>query len=219
MLWHGLNPQERPAWTQRLDPEKILDTASQPITVLAMRILEWVRPDRGRFIRHQLAYTAAQERQSQGMVPLKDIEPGHLDVAPRLHTRLPPALEDRVALVQAILPEVRPHSLEFWIDGFLRDHAPEYNVAWWERYAAMYLEAVCGVDWLQEKSRKGVFQIFRRQAPRVEHADVDIMLDGLLHAGAVQERLSEFQQRYPANIMDVIAAIIQSPTVIEVLGE
>jgi hypothetical protein len=44
------------------------------------------------------------------------------------------------------------------------------------------------------------------------------MLDGLLNSGAAQERLSEFRQKYPESIVDVIAAISQSPTPIEVLG-
>ena len=72
-LWHALGPEDRPGWTQGLDPEK-LDTAAQPITALAMRILEWVRPDRARFIEHQLTYTAFQERLAQGQVPLKNVD-------------------------------------------------------------------------------------------------------------------------------------------------
>jgi hypothetical protein len=120
--------------------------------------------------------------------------------------------------VQATLLEVRPHSLKYWLDGFLRDYAPEHQIAFWERYAAMYLEAVCAIDWLQDRSRKGVFQIFKRKAPKVEHSDVNNMLDGLLNSGAAQERLSEFRQKYPESIVDVIAAISQSPTPIEVLG-
>ena len=218
-LWHSLAPEDRPAWTQGLDPEKSLDTAAQPTTALAMRILEWVRPDRARFIQRQLAYTAVQERQAQGQVFLKDVDPGQIIVAPRRYERLPPALEDRVALVQATLLEVRPHSLTYWIDGFLRDYAPEHQIAFWERYAAMYLEAVCVVDWLQEKSRKGLFQIFKSKTAKVGHSDVNNMLDGLLNSEAVQERFSEFRQKYPENIVGVIAAISQSSTATEVLGE
>jgi hypothetical protein len=217
-LWHSLAPDDRPAWTHGLDREKSLDTAAQPITALAMRILEWVRPDRARFIQRQLAYTAVQVRQAQGQVPLKDIDPGQIGVAPRRYERLPKALVDRVALVQATLLEVRPNSLTYWIDGFLRDYAPEHQIAFWERYAAMYLEAVCVVDWLQEKSRKGLFQIFKSRTPKVGHSDVNYMLDGLLNSGATQERLSEFRQTYPDDIVDKIAAISQSSTVIEVLG-
>ena len=217
-LWHALGPEDRPGWTQGLDPEKSLDTAAQPITALAMRILEWVRPDRARFIEHQLTYTAFQERLAQGQVPLKNVDPSQIVVAPRRYERLPPVLVDRVALVQATLLEVRPHSLKYWLDGFLRDYAPEHQIAFWERYAAMYLEAVCVVDRLQDRSRKGVFQIFKHKGPKVEHSDVNNMLDGLLNSGAAQERLSEFRQKYPESIVDVIAAISQSPTAIEVLG-
>lgn len=217
-LWHALGPKDRPGWTQGLDPEKSLDTAEQPITALALRILEWVRPDRARFIRHQLSYTAFQERLAHGQVPLKNVDPSQIVVAPRRYERLPPVLVDRVALVQATLLEVRPHSLKYWLDGFQRDYAPEHQIAFWERYAAMYLEAVFVIDWLQDRSRKGVFQIFKRKVPKVEHSDVNNMLDGLLNSGAAQERLSGFRQKYPESIVNAIAEISQSSTAIEVLG-
>ncbi|MCU0812742.1 MAG: hypothetical protein MUE59_17290, partial [Thiobacillaceae bacterium] len=53
------------------------------ITALAMRILEWVRPDRARFVQHQITYTAFQERLAHGQVPLKNVDPSQIVVAAR----------------------------------------------------------------------------------------------------------------------------------------
>jgi hypothetical protein len=72
----------------------------------------------------------------------------------RRYERLPAALEDRVQLLRAVLFEVAPHRMEYWLEGFLRDYTPERQIAFWERSAAMYQEAVCVVDWLQERARK-----------------------------------------------------------------
>jgi len=128
-----------------------------------------------------------------------------------------PVLVDRVALVQATLLEVRPHSLKYWLTGSCATtlRTPDRVLGALCRDAP---GSVCVVDRLQDRSRKGVFQIFKRKALKVEHSDVNNMLDGLLNSGAAQERLSEFRQKYPESIVDVIAAISQSPTAIEVLG-
>ena len=56
----------------------------------------------------------------------------------------------------------------------------------------MYLGSrVRGRDRLRgNRSRKGVFQIFKHKEPKSKH-HVNNMLDGLLNSGAAQERLSD----------------------------
>jgi hypothetical protein len=115
---------------------------------------------------------------------------------------------NRVNLVRAVLAEVNPHSLEFWLDGFLRDYRPEANIAEWERIAAMYQEAVLVVDFLQQGTTAGV-----------RHADVYTMIERLTNQFLVRdEELLKIREKYPEKIVDTILAIISSLTVIDVLN-
>ncbi len=206
-LWHNLPTENRPDWTEALDPEKSLDTADLPITALTMRILEWVRPDLARFIQRKLAYQAAQEQMAQNDQKTVSMKSGELNLAPRQNERLPAVLVDRVNLLRAVLSEVYPHTLEYWIEGFLRDYRPEANIADWERLAAMYQEAVFIIDNLEQGTEQ-----------QVAHADVYWMIQQLTNPFlSKDEVLPEIRRKYPENIVNVILNIIESPTVIEVL--
>jgi hypothetical protein len=215
-LWHALAEEDRPEWTKALDPEKCLDTATQPITALTMRVVEWVRPDLARFTQRRVAYAAMMERQVQGQ--LKTIR-GPNALPPRRYERLPAALLDRVDLLRAVLSEVNPHSMEFWLEGFLRDYTPERQIAFWERTAAMYQEAVCVIDWLQARTQHGLFQIFKRRRPTVGHFDVYNMINRLQNSATAEDDLSEFRLKYPEEIVNTVLGILGSPTVIELLAE
>ena len=206
-LWHNLPSDKRPDWTRSLDPEKALDTAELPLTALTMRILEWVRPDLARFIQRKLAYQALQERRARGEFKTVTKQYGELEIRDRLIDRLPPALVNRVDLVRAVLAEVNPHSLEYWLDGFMRDYRPEVNIADWERIAAMYQEAILAVDFLSKGTAA------------VSHADVYWMISQLTSPFvSLDEVLPLMHEKYPEKTVNTILAIISSPTVIEILA-
>jgi len=206
-LWHNLPPENRPEWTQALDPEKSLDTADLPITALTMQVLEWVRPDLARFIQRKLAYHATQEQLAQDDLKTKSIKSSELKLPPRFNERLPAVLVDRVNLLRAVLSEVYPHTLEYWLEGFLRDYRPEANIADWERLAAMYQEAVNIIDYLQQGTEQ-----------QVSHTDVFRVIDHLTSPFVSKDKvLQDIRQKFPENIVNVVLNIIASPIVIEVL--
>jgi hypothetical protein len=215
ILWHTLAQEDRPEWTKALDLEKCLDTATQPLTALTVRVLEWVRPDLAQFTQRRLAHAAMLEREAQGQAKKSRVDGSELHLPPRRYERLPATLVDRVQLLRAVLFEVKPHSMGFWLEGFLHDYTPERQIAFWERFAAMYQEAVCVVDWLQERGRKGVLQIFKRQTPSVKHSDVHLMLNLLLNSPTPQDDLSKFHQTYPEEIVNIILDIATEPSVID----
>jgi hypothetical protein len=216
-LWHGLTPEDGPAWVQGLDPATGLDTAAQSITALMMRVLERVRPDLARFTQRRLKHAAMLERLEKGQVRMERLQLSEMTVGPRRYERLPEELVARVRLVRAVLFEVAPHSMKYWLEGFLRDHNPEREIGHWQQVAAMYQEAIYVVDWLQEESRKGLRQLWKRQGPKLEHQDVYYMLNSLVHVPEEHSQLPEFRQEYPEDIVDTIQAIVASPTVIDVL--
>jgi hypothetical protein len=182
-----------------------------------MRVVEWVRPDVALFTQRRLAHAAMLERQVQGR--LETIRVSQIVLPPRRYERLPTALVDRVQLLRAVLCEVNPHSMKFWLEGFLRDYTPERQIAFWERTAAMYQEAVYVIDCLQARTQHGVFNIFKRRRPKVGHFDVYDMINRLQNSATPQDDLSEFRLKYPEEIVNTVLNIVQSPTVIEVLGE
>lgn len=216
-LWHGLVPENRPAWTSALAPEKCLDTAAQPLTALTMQIVEWVRPDVAQYTQRRLAYAAMLERQAQGQLKTEQVKSSQIAPSPRRYARLPASLVERVQLLRAVLDEVAPHSIEYWLDGFLRDYTPERQIAFWEHLAAMYQEAICVIDWWQERSQPRGAKATRRGV-KVDHHDVYKMSILLTQATAL-EHLAEFRRKYPEEIVNIVLGILESPTVIEVLGE
>jgi hypothetical protein len=55
-------------------------------------------------------------------------------------TRLEEPIVRRVRLLRAALWPVYPHSMDFWLDGFEREVAPEREIGWWEHVTACFLE-------------------------------------------------------------------------------
>jgi hypothetical protein len=217
-LWHALPAPDRPAWTQALDPGRYLDTAEQPLTALTMRIVEWVRPDVAQFTRRRLAYAEMQERQAVGGSKIVRVEAGEIQAAPRRYERLPPDLHRRVELLRAVLLEVDPHTLDYWLDGFLRDLYPEKQIAFMERTAAMVQEAILVVDWLQARTPEDPSALAVRRHAAATHRDVYAMVRTLQDDPAADDRLADFCARFGEEVANTVGAIVQSPEVIEVLG-
>jgi hypothetical protein len=113
ILWHTLAQEDRPEWTKALDLEKCLDTATQPLTALTVRVLEWVRPDLAQFTQRRLAHAAMLEREAQGQAKKRRVDGSELHLPPRRYERLPATLVDRVQLLRAETP--RGETLSAWI--------------------------------------------------------------------------------------------------------
>ena len=127
-----------------------------------------------------------------------------MTAGPRHRDRLPGPLVERVRLIRAMLFEGYPHSMAYWLEGFLRDLNPEYEIAHWEQIAALNGEAMLAIP-----------AVLPELAPDVNAHDVFEMLLGLVD---FQETvLPHLQENYPDALVSLIRHMISSPTLIDLL--
>lgn len=210
-LWHGMTREDGPSWVSGLDPSTDLESGTESITALAREVLASVRPDLARFVETRRGHQGLLGRPEEEKV-FKRINSSEVPPGDRNFDRLPKELVERVRLIRVMLFDGDPHSMDFWLEGFLRDYNPEREVAHWERIAAMMGEARLAIDSLQTPA-KGIFKR-RKSSPTVGPADIYKML---LMVDWSEQLLPQFRERYPEEILNVVLSIISSPTVIDVL--
>lgn len=212
IVWHQLASKDAPEYSTGTDPAAYFHTSELSIPELEKLLLQQIRPELAQVIQRRLNYVAAKERVSSGATTRQTVTP-----APRRHERLNDDLVERVRLLRAVLFEGYPRSMEFWIDGFLRDTNPEGEIAHWERMAAMFQEAALVVDVLQQQPRSWLRRVFQRRRT-LNHREVFFILNRLAELPNEPSTLTLLDQ-YPKNIVDTIRAIVASPSVIEMLGD
>jgi hypothetical protein len=67
-------------------------------------------------------------------------EPYTVVLAPLRHDTLTPDQLKRIARLQNVLREVKPMTLDGWVDGFLRDTNPGKEISIMEKVAVVYLK-------------------------------------------------------------------------------
>jgi len=211
-VWHRLALADAPEYSVATESEEPPYTTELPIPELEKLLLQRIRPELAQLIQRRLEYAAASERISSTATTRQTVTP-----SPRRYERLGDDLVERVRLLHAVLFEGYPRSMDFWIDGFLRDYNPEAEIAHWERMAAMFQEAALAVDVLQKHQRKGLLRrLFDGRRPILGPRHVFHILSKLVDRPG--ERASLLEQ-FPEKIVDTIAAIAASPSVIEVLDD
>lgn len=100
------------------------------------------------------------------VVSVKGIHKG-----PRVRDELPADLLRRIRLIRAAFLSVQLHSMEWWLEGFLRDSHPEKEVAWWEHLAACYLEHLMVSD-LEQAQQGLAFEILFGLCNDLSEADL-----------------------------------------------
>ena len=198
-VWHGISRTDAPPWAQRLDPASDLEAGTASATLLARDVLGLVRPDLARTLDARQSHAAMRDNPGDETVK---INMNSITAGPRHRDRLPARLVERVRLIRAILFEGYPHSMAFWLEGFLRDLNPEDEIAHWEQIGALSGEAMLAIP-----------AVLPELAPDVNAHDVFKMLRLVDY----QEILPHLQENYPDELVNLIRHMISSPTVIDLL--
>jgi hypothetical protein len=118
-----------------------------------LELLKVARPDLLTRLHRRVAHEISRANTRPVKVGAADVGLG----GPPRHDALPDELIRRIRLVRAALLSAYPHTMEFWVDGFIRDAHPSREVSHWERIAAAYLEYM-QVKEFDEKHRPAIVQ-------------------------------------------------------------
>lgn len=136
-IWHNISRTDILAYSPPLADKFAVNSKDKTIRDIALELIKVVRPDVFTSIHRKLRW----EEQLR-TAPIETIEISKIDFGPIVHDELSPSLIGRVRLIRAALWGTHTHSMNFWVDGFKRDHHPEREVEWWEHIAACYLEFI-----------------------------------------------------------------------------
>ncbi|RIW17480.1 toll/interleukin-1 receptor domain-containing protein [Algoriphagus lacus] len=214
-LWYKLAAEERPEWMNNFDFTSRLHYTGQPIPALTMQVLEIIRPDLARFVQKKLNYQNQYDEVKEGNVEMTESYIGDIDgnIQPN-YERLPQELVQRVRLIRSVIYEGYPHSVKYWIDGFLCDYDPERQIEYWQGIASMYQEAIMLFD-LQQKNEEGsLLRFFKAKQPKITHNQ---LYDAIFLLSNFPQQVNQLLQKYPEKTVNQLVAIVSSPTVIDVL--
>jgi hypothetical protein len=134
-VWYNISRTDLLEFSPTLtDKVAVLSDGLTPAQV-AVEIIKVARPDIFTRITRRLAHYELWDRSERIMM-----DPSEIVSSENQHSVLPPELVSRIRLVRASLLGVFPHTMNWWIDGFMKDNFPSKEVECWERIAASYME-------------------------------------------------------------------------------
>lgn len=151
-VWHGVNRDAVARFSPTLADRIALNTATQTVDEIALRIAEHVRPDIFRALARRLAFERAKATATVEMIPLDELKPG-----PLRHDSLPTSYVTRLRLIVGVFEPINGITLDELLDLYRRDLYPDIELKVWERMAATYLETCRGLDPSDER-RAAVYQ-------------------------------------------------------------
>lgn len=151
-IWHKLAYRDIVAFSPTLADKVAIKTDNLQPVEIAHKIIETVRPDLFTQIQRRLAFHERMKTAQLSHIPL-----ANLKISPVKYSSISQELISRIRMIRACLLEVHPHSMENWLDGFLRDEHPSMEVSCWERIAAVYMEYISTRTQLTEDQRRAVF--------------------------------------------------------------
>ena len=136
-IWLDVSHDDIISFSPPLADKFSINADHDSVETIAIRIVEVIRPDLFTRILRRAAFLKAMESAEVFSSDPKTVKP-----SPIRHSTLPSALIGRIRLIRSALLEVYPRSMEFWLDGFMRDAHPSKEIGLWERLSAVYLEYV-----------------------------------------------------------------------------
>ncbi|MBI5205575.1 MAG: toll/interleukin-1 receptor domain-containing protein [Nitrospirae bacterium] len=134
-IWHNVSREEVLKYSPPLADKMALNSKDKEPVVIALYILDIIRPDLFSKLHKRAAYLALPKVKKK--VSIKKIVS-----APIRHKELPLDLIGRIRLIRAALWGGCTHSMDYWLDGFKRDAHPSKEISWWEHVASAYVEYV-----------------------------------------------------------------------------
>ena len=154
-IWYKVNEDQVRNFSPYLaDKLAIVYSSHSSIDSVAIEVLEVIRED---------IFTKVHRRKklidiyrNSDKHEIKTINPKDLKMGPVRHESLPMGLITRIRLIRSAVFEVYPHSMEYWLDGFLRDLNPEDEIHVWERISSAYIESINALEIEDKKIRNEV---------------------------------------------------------------
>jgi hypothetical protein len=138
-VWHNISKDEIIGISPTLADKFALNSSSQSIDEIAVRLIRVIRPDIFENISRYVAWQKIKSKGKAVLTKLEDIKP-----APIRHEELPANLLLRLKFVHEILKEAYNVSFPEFVDGFQRDIHPQDEITVWERMAVAYLALTKG---------------------------------------------------------------------------
>ena len=193
-LWHGITKKELLDFSPSLADKFALSTDGKSIEQIALLLIKEIRPDLQKRITQKAAYDKMRANAEIEFIPSSKISFG-----PKLHETLPPRLLGRIRLIRTVLWSVYPHSMDYWINGFLHDAHPTSEIEWWEHLSACFSEVSNLFFETHEQRNAGfslLFAICNGLDPEILQKDLSIL------GPEVSSKLIEMAQ-YRAPIFDI----------------
>ena len=151
-IWHDVTVQDLRRFSPPLADKFAIDSSGLRPLQIAVRIIKQIRPDIFTRIA-RLRVSINSDRHAK----VEFVDPKTIKRAPVQHAALPADLIGRIRLVRACFLEAYPHTMEFWLDGFMRDSYPSREVGVWEHFAATFMEYCALHPQMDPKQRKKSF--------------------------------------------------------------
>jgi TIR domain len=150
-IWFGVSHDEVRSFSPTFADKLALDTAHQNTGIIALRIVEIVRPDIFESLKKRAIFLEAVKAAEPQLAPINQ-----RSRSPLRHATLSKSLLRRSHLVSKVLQDVSPLSLEQLIDRFRRDVYPEDSIEQWESLAIAYLNLTHNRE-LEIEQKKEIF--------------------------------------------------------------
>ena len=132
-IWHHVSKNDILKYSPTLADKVAILSQKNDVTVLAVKLIEIIRPDLLRAIRRKVALRSNLNDAGR-------VDPRKLNQSPIRHPTFPDSFIWRLRLVRAALCSVYPGSLADCIDSFSRDSHPTEELHIWECAAAVFQE-------------------------------------------------------------------------------
>jgi TIR domain len=150
-VWYCVSHDEVMSFSPTLADKLALDKTNQSTELIALRIIEIVRPDIIIKLKKRAVFLEAIKAAEPQLVPINQ-----LISSPIRHATLSKTLLQRSHLVSKVLQDVSPLSFEQLIDSFRRDLYPEDSIEQWESLAIAYLSLTQNQE-LEIEQKKEIF--------------------------------------------------------------
>ena len=189
-IWKNVEVEAVRNFSPYLADKFALTTENSSIEEIALKIIEVVKPDLFSAIHQKIALEEAIKNAKTETISIKDLKPG-----PIRHPKLNENLISRIRLIRSSLWFCYPHSMNFWMDGFMRDLNVEQEIRFWEHVSTCFLELLVQPD--LSESHKGQSE--------ETYQDIFALIFAIQHNNETSEIMKKFKPEFIQKAKEIIS--------------
>jgi TIR domain len=186
-IWHNITKEEVQKFSPFLADKFALNTATNSLDEITLKILEVVRPDIFENLQRHLQYEKIIREGEKRLSTPDDVFHSIL-----FHPKLPVDITNRIELMHKILGKPSGIPLKKTIENFKRDMHPEKELKIWEAMAVAFLEIVETYKIEATDAKAEVFKLLLGYSMGIPPTETRFASDGALF-----KILAAFQKHYP----------------------